>query len=136
MGSGSLAVVDAWLGAVNRRDADALQRLTHQRVQIVGPRGAGPMDREVLAEWLARAGFSAKQLRWFCGEDGSVVVDQEARWTDLSSGDEHGRARLASRFVIKDGRVASYQRHDDGLLPALSAAGLSIDDEVTERADR
>ncbi|RKQ88353.1 hypothetical protein C8N24_6395 [Solirubrobacter pauli] len=134
MGTGSLAVVDAWLNAVNRRDADALQRLTHTQVQIAGPRGNGIMDRAVLADWLARAGFSADQLRWFCGGDGSVVVEQDARWTEVSSNDELGRACIASRFVIRDGRVASYQRHDDGLRAALTAAGLSTDDEVLDRA--
>jgi hypothetical protein len=75
MGLGSLAVVEAWLDAVNRKDVGALERLTHDEVEIVGPRGSGRMDRAVLAEWLARAGFSAEVLRWFCGADGSVVVE-------------------------------------------------------------
>jgi hypothetical protein len=136
MGLGSLAVVEAWLDAVNRKDVGALERLTHDEVEIVGPRGSGRMDRAVLAEWLARAGFSAEVLRWFCGADGSVVVEQDARWVDPASDAERGQARVASRFVVDDGRVASYARHDDGLQPALNAAGLRIEDEVIERAPR
>jgi hypothetical protein len=134
MSVGSLAVVEAWLEAVNRGDAGGLERLTHDEVEIAGPRGGGRMDRAVLAEWLARAGFSAQELRWFCGANGSVVVEQDARWVDAASGAERGRARVASRFVVGDGRVASYARHDDGLQTALTAAGLGIEDEVTERA--
>src|SRR3954463_15864531 len=132
----SLAVVAAWLEAVNRRDVGALERLTHEEVQIDGPRGGGRMDRAVLAEWLARAGFSAAGLRWFCGANGSVVVEQDARWVDPASGAERGQARVASRFVVNDGRVARYARHDDGLQPALSAAGLGTAQEVVERAPR
>jgi hypothetical protein len=136
MSLGSLAIVEAWLDAVNRRDVGALERLTHDKVEIVGPRGSGRMDRAVLAEWLARAGFSAEQLRWFCGANGSVVVEQDARWVDPASDAERGQARVASRFVVKDGRVGRYARHDDGLQPALSAAGLSTEHEVIERAAR
>jgi SnoaL-like domain len=134
MSVGSLAVVEAWLEAVNHGDVRALERLTHAEVEIAGPRGGGRMDRAVLAEWLARAGFSAEELRWFCGANGSVVVEQDARWVDAVSGARRGSARVASRFVVDDGRVASYARHDDGLQPALTAAGLGVADEVIERA--
>lgn len=119
-----LAVVDNWLEAVNDADADRLIALTTERVEIVGPRGAGPADREVLAAWLARSGFSATSLRWFCGANGEVVVEQQARWA------AGGDARLASRFHVDGGRVSRYVRHDDGLAPALAAAGLSLADEV------
>jgi hypothetical protein len=136
MGSGSLAVVEAWLDAVNRRDVGALERLTQDEVEIVGPRGSGRMDRAVLAEWLARAGFLAEVLCWFCGPNGVVVVEQDARWVDPGSDADRGHARVASRFVVNDGRVALYARHDDGLQPALDTAGLSIEHEVIERAPR
>src|SRR5437763_2725863 len=106
MGLGSLAVVEAWLDAVNRGDVGTLERLTNDEVEIVGPRGSGRMDRAVLAEWLARAGFSAEELRWFCGSNGAVVVEQDARWVDPASDSERGQARVASRFVVDDRRVA------------------------------
>ena len=119
-----LQVVDHWLRAVNDGDAGRLVALTAERVEIVGPRGAGPADREVLAEWLARSGFSATSLRWFCGAGGEVVVEQQATW---SAG---GTARLASQFLVDGGRVTRYVRHDGGLEPALAAAGLTPSDEV------
>jgi len=120
-----LGVVHQWLGAVNDGDAERLIALTAERVEIVGPRGAGPADREVLAGWLARSGFTATSLRWFCGAGGSVVVEQEARWA------AGGTARLASEFHVDSGGLVSrYVRHDGGLEPALAAAGLTRADEV------
>jgi hypothetical protein len=124
-----LGVVNDWLGAVNAADAARLVALTTERVEIVGPRGAGPADRELLADWLTRSGFSARSLRWFCGTDGSVVVEQEASWRDGAQG-----VRLASQFLVDAHpvapRVTRYVRHDGGLEPALAAAGLTVDDEV------
>lgn len=136
MSVGSLAIVEAWLDAVNRSDGRGLEELTHEEVEIVGPRGAGRSDRRVLSEWLTRAGFSAESLRWFCGADGSVAVEQNARWVDATTGAEQGRARVASQFHVVGTRVATYVRHDGGLLPALTAAGLDEGNEVTERHDR
>jgi hypothetical protein len=120
-----LGVVRDWLGAVNDGDAARLVALTAERVEIVGPRGAGPADREVLADWLARSGFSARSLRWFCGIGGSVVVEQDATWRDGAE-----RVRLASQFLVDDHRVTRYVRHDGGLEPALAAARLTVADEV------
>ncbi len=133
MSIGSLAVVEEWLGAVNRGDGVCLEQLTHEEVEIVGPRGSGRADRRVLSEWLARAGFSAEPLRWFCGGDGSVVVEQDARWIDVATGKEQGHARVASQFLVDQNRIAKYVRRDDGLPPALTAAHLVESDEVTER---
>jgi hypothetical protein len=70
---GSLGVVEEWLSAVNRGDKQRVQEMSAENVEIVGPRGSA-RGRQVLAEWLARAGFSAVALRWFCGSDGSNAV--------------------------------------------------------------
>ena len=43
--------------------------------QWLGSR-AGP---EILAAWMARAGFSAEPVRWFCGPLRGRVVEQAAR---------------------------------------------------------
>jgi hypothetical protein len=82
---------------------------------------------------MARAGFSARPLRWFCGAGGAVVVEQDATWSDPATGDVRGGAVVASRFSVADGVVTGYQRHDDGLPAALAAAGLGSADEVTAR---
>lgn len=136
MSIGSLAVVEEWLDAVNRGDGVRLEQLSHEEVEIVGPRGSGRAGRRVLSDWLTRAGFSAEPLRWFCGADGSVVVEQDARWVDVATGVEQGRARVASQFLVDGARVAKYVRHDGGLPTALAAAGLGDDYEVTERQAR
>lgn len=126
-------MVEEWLEAVNRADGRRLEELTHQQVEIVGPRSSATTDRGVLSEWLTRSGFSAETLRWFCGADGDVVVEQDARWVDTATGVEQGRARLASQFVVRGAQVAKYVRHDEGLASALAAAALAESDEVTGR---
>lgn len=131
MSIGALAVVERWSEAVNGRDSDRLMQLTHEGVTVVGPRGA-VRGRQVLADWLTRAGFSARSLRWFCGDNGTVVVEQYATWVDVATGHELGRSVVASRFQVDGAAVASYQRHDD-LRTALAAAGLEERDEVLER---
>ncbi|MDN5918738.1 MAG: hypothetical protein L0I76_27215 [Pseudonocardia sp.] len=133
MSFGSLAVVEEWLEAANHGDGFRLEQLTHEEIEILGPRGHGRTDRRILSEWLTRAGFSAVPLRWFCGADGTVVVEQDARWVDVATGVEQGRARVASQFLVEEARVAKYVRHDKGLGPALAASGLRDTDEVIER---
>ena len=130
--TGQLAVVEAWLDAVDRADAAAATALCAPDVEVVGPRGS-VRGREVLGPWMARAGFSARPLRWFCGADGAVVVEQDATWVDPATGAERGRAVVAARFHVAGGVIASFQRHDDGLPAALAAAGLRESDEVTAR---
>jgi hypothetical protein len=126
---GSLAVAVGWLSAVNQQDTAKITGLSAEDVEIVGPRGSA-RGRAVLTDWLARAGFTASTLRWFCGAGGHVVVEQDARWSDPATKAEQGRARVASRFVIRGETVAAYQRHDT-LDAALRAAGLTAADEVT-----
>ena len=130
---GQLAVVEAWLAAVDRADPAAAMALSAPDLEVAGPRGT-VRGREVLGPWLARAGFRATPLRRFCGTDGAVVVEQDAVWADLSTGAGRGRAVVASRFAVSGGVVSGYQRHDDGLPAALAAAGLRESDEVTARA--
>jgi hypothetical protein len=134
MSMGSLAVVEEWLTAVNHADGSRVEELSAEDVEIAGPRGA-TKGRRVLAEWMARADFSAESLRWFCGADGRVVVEQEARWVDPTTKAELGRALVASQFAVRDGAVAYYQRHDS-LDHALGEAGLTRDAEVTRRGTR
>lgn len=132
MSVGALAVVESWCDAVNRRDGDRLVHLSDEAVQVVGPRGS-VRGRRVLADWLARAGFSAEPRRWFCGADGTVVVQQDARWVEPDTGRELGTSVVASRFRIQGGVVTSYERHDT-LDSALAAAGLdNARDEVLQR---
>jgi ketosteroid isomerase-like protein len=134
MSLGALAVVAEWLDAVNRGDGPRVERLSAADVEVAGPRGS-VRGRQVLSAWLARAGFSAEARRWFCGADGTVVVEQDALWVDPLSSAPRGRAAVASRFLVRGGHVARYARHDD-LAAALAAAGLHERDEVLAPATR
>jgi hypothetical protein len=133
--TGRLRVVEAWLDAVDRADVAAAMALCAPDLEVVGPRGS-VRGREVLGPWMARAGFTARPLRWFCGGDGAVVVEQDATWVDPATGAERGGAVVASEFLVADGVITRFRRHDDGLPAALAAAGLGESDEVVARAGR
>jgi hypothetical protein len=67
----------------------------------------------------ARDNLTTEPLRWFCGADGSVVIEQR----------ENDDRIYASAFRVVAGRVVRYQRFS-ALPDALRAASLSDDDEV------
>jgi len=93
---GALAVFEKWLDAVNEQDAERVQVLSSEHIEIAGPRGRGIMDRSVLGEWLGRSGFTSQPLRWFCGADGRVVVEQQAVWHEVGTGQLQGRSVIGS----------------------------------------
>jgi hypothetical protein len=130
MAQGDLAVVERWLSGVNAAECTKVLALTSPEVEIVGPRGVG-RGHELLAGWLARAGFTSAARRWFCSADGRVVVEQDATWT--SPGGQPSRARVASAFVVREQRVSRFERFDS-LSEALSATGLRDADEVLARS--
>ncbi len=122
-----LAVVESWQAAVNARDLEQLAALSAHDVEIVGPRGSG-RGHELLRQWIARAGFSAEPLRWFCGAKGVVVVEQRGRWAVPNTLTTSERI-VASTFTVRAGRVVRFERFD-ALHEALAAAALTDDDEV------
>ena len=67
----------------------------------------------------ARDNTSTEPLRWFCGANGEVVIEQR----------ESDDRIYASAFRVVAGRVVRYQRFA-ALPDALRAASLSDDDEV------
>lgn len=79
------------------------------------------MPLAVVESWLARRGATGEVLRWFCGVQGTVVIEQR------------GERILASAFTVKDGRVVRCQRFA-ALPEALAAAALTDDDEVIHRS--
>jgi hypothetical protein len=130
MARGDLGVVEHWLSAVNRVDEAALLALTDDDVEIVGPRGSGH-GKALLLQWLARAGFHAEAERWFCGDDGTVVVEQLAHWSG-APGSAPTQRRVSSSFAVRARRVARFQRFDE-LQTALRTSGLREDDQVLAR---
>ena len=126
-----LAVVESWQSAVNARDLEQLAALSAHDVEIIGPRGSG-RGHDLLRLWVARAGFTAVPLRWFCGAAGVVVVEQRGRWhlPDALTANER---IVASAFTVRAGRVSRFQRFD-ALPDALAASSLTDDDEVIHRS--
>ena len=124
----AVSVVMAFERAVNAGDADQVVGLAVQNVEVGGPRGRGH-GRELLREWVERAGIHLRTRRIFQRE-GVIVADQDARWG--GDGDDAEEHTIATEFVVRDGRIEAVIRHDD-VDTALSAAGLHAADEVALR---
>jgi O-acetyl-ADP-ribose deacetylase len=113
-------VVTAWLDAGNVADVGRITALTAPDIEIVGPRGSA-RGREVLIEWLGRAGARFETLG-VSSQDDQVVVEQHGVWR-TPDGAVQGEARVACRFVVHRGQVQLVQRYDS-LAAAHSDAGI------------
>lgn len=116
-----IALVAAWHEALNAGDADRVAALSHDDVEVVGPRGVAS-GRAVVRDWVGRAGTRLEPLRWF-QRDGSVVVEQRASWRTDETGEATVPIVVATAFRVRDGLVQRIARHD-GLRQALADAGL------------
>lgn len=76
----------------------------------------------MLREWVERAGVRLVPRRAFHASE-TVVVEQDASWTSVETGETAPAQTVASVFVVRDGRVASVVRHD-ALADALRAVAL------------
>jgi hypothetical protein len=123
-------VVREWQRASNEKNIDRLLELSDPDVEVSGPRGS-VKGHGVLREWLLRAGLSLETLRTFARAD-AVVVSQRGVWKSPETGETIGVSEIATRFLVKDGRVAQIARHDgdDALDAALEEAGLTREDEA------
>ncbi len=129
-----LHVVEAWHRAVNDGDSERLLTLASPDIEMVGPRSTS-RGREVLADWLSRAGLSYVPVRWFSDGVERVVVEERVTWRDVGTGELVDEKLVASRFLASEGVIICYARHDD-VRSALDAAGLGASDEVTPPAAR
>ncbi len=78
-------------------------------IRIGGPRGTGE-GKQLLEEWVGRANITMEPQRWF-HHDGTVVVEQIARWHDAGTGEETSSQRVATTFGIRDGQITSIARY-------------------------
>jgi SnoaL-like domain len=124
------AVVRAWHDAVNRGDADTLVALCVEDIEVGGPRGSA-RGRELLRDWLDRAGIQLKPRRWFASP-AEMVVEQVATWRG-PDGEVTDPQSIASWFTVEAGLVKRTVRYDS-LTDALAAAGLTMLDEVPTTA--
>jgi ketosteroid isomerase-like protein len=116
-----VGIAEDWHEALNSRDIKRLATLSHPDIEVGGPHGTG-RGTKLLHEWVDRANIRLTPLRVFHRDD-TVVVQQEAEWRSAETGLVTGRQRLASIFVVREGRVASVVRYDD-LTNALQKANL------------
>ena len=128
-----LAVARSWHEAMNAGDVERLVSLTHDDVEVAGPRGVG-RGTELLRAWIDRqageVGLHLAARRFFVRDD-TVVVDQLAEWREATTGQAAQGREVGSVLVVRDGRVAAFSRHPD-LGAALHAAGLDPADEVAD----
>ena len=120
-----LAVVEAWHDALNAGEADRLAALSHDDVEVGGPRGTSS-GIALLRDWVDRSRIQLEPGRTFQRDD-EVVVEQTATWRDPDTGLPGAPQAVASAFLVRDGRVQRVTRYPD--LSAALAAGL---DESTE----
>ncbi len=113
--------VAEWHEALNGGDVDRMVELSYPDVAVGGPRGAG-RGAQLLREWVERADVRLVPRRAFHASE-TVVVEQEASWTSVETGETAPAQTVASVFVVRDGRVASVVRHDS-LADALRAVAL------------
>jgi hypothetical protein len=118
--------VRAWHEAVNRGDADAVVALTHDDVEVGGPRGSA-RGSALLRDWLARAGIQLEPRRWFVSST-ELVVEQIATWRS-PDGTFTDPQTIATSFFVERGVVTRAVRYDS-LMEALAAGGLTLQDEI------
>ena len=123
----AVAVVRLWHVALNAGDVDTLVATCADDVQIAGAHGGRGLA--AVREWLTRTGFSATPTRWFCGGEGHVVVEQQARWRYR---DGMVAGVVASAFVVRGGRIHRHERFDE-LATAMTMYGLRAVHELTAR---
>ncbi len=116
-----------WHEALNDGDPDLLVALSQQDVEMGGPRGV-VSGAEVLRDWVARANIRLYPQRFFYNRE-TVVVEEAAEWRSPETGEVIGDSTVGSVFVVRDGRVASVERHEN-LASALDAAGFDGSYEV------
>ena len=123
----TVGVVQEWHEALNTGDIERLAALSHEDIEVAGPRGIGRGSR-LLRDWAARAGIRLDPGRVF-RRGQVVVVGQRATWNDPETGLTGEPQEVASEFLVEEGRVRRVERHAD-LGAALAAAGLGEADEV------
>ena len=123
----TVATVQAWQDAASKPDIERLIALSDSNIEIVGPRGSG-FGHQLLRDWIARAGLQMTTLRAFV-RDSLVVVEQQAIWHNVETGEKARESIIASQFVVENNRVKQFARYDN-LETAFKQSGLSLADEA------
>lgn len=130
-----IRIVRTFHDALNAKDAARVLALATEDIRVGGPRGTGE-GKHLLEEWVSHASITMEPQCWF-HMDGTVVVEQIARWHDPGTREETSSQRVATTFGIRDGRIASIARYGD-IGEAVTSAGMdesnavAIDDQSVE----
>lgn len=122
-----LAVVEAWQNAASAKDVEGLLAVSDPYIEVVGPRGSAH-GHAILREWIARAGLQLRSKRAFVRGD-VAVVEQDAVWHSVETGEKLSDSVIASVFHVADERVTYFSRHES-VESALKESELTEDDEV------
>lgn len=127
MSIGALAVAEEWSDASTGATvtASCTCRTRRSRSSV---RGAGSRGRQALADWLTRAGFSARPLRWFCGDK-----RQCRRRAERAVG---GRSHRRKAGPLARGVPVRRRRRRRRELPAARPARHGLDGGRPQRAGR
>lgn len=119
----AIRVVNAWVAAANRGDADEVVALSAPDIAIAGPRGEA-QGHQALRDWLSRAGAQFETQEAYVG-DQAIVLHQRAVWRNARTHDVVSEATVATRFHVRDGQVDHVSRYDY-LDVALAESGLTL----------
>jgi hypothetical protein len=116
-------VIAAWHTAVNHRDLKAARQAVTDPVDVLGPRGAGPISAARFADWIIESGIHLQPFSWHPVSHNTMVVEQEATWPDNADADSAATppTKVATLFRVHDGAVSLVHRFGD-LHEALRAA--------------
>lgn len=116
-------VITAWHTAVNRRDLRAARQAVTDPVDVLGPRGAGPIAADEFVDWITSSGIRLEPVSWHPVAEDMMVVEQEATWPDNADADAVATppTRVATLFRVHDEAVSLIHRFSE-LHQALRAA--------------
>lgn len=97
-----LAVVEAWQNAASAKDVERLIAVSAPTIEVVGPRGVAT-GHAILREWIARAGLQLHSRKAFVRGD-VAVVEQDAVWHSVETGEKQSASVIASVFHVEKDR--------------------------------
>jgi hypothetical protein len=127
-------IVSRWHEMLNEGDLERFTDLHAQNVEFVGPRGSGH-GAGLVRDWAERSGIRLEPVRSYgSGENGALVVTQQASWRDPETGDFGDSIEAATAFQVINGEVTRIARFDT-LPEALRFAGLDPGAAASETAN-
>ncbi|MGN6135380.1 MAG: hypothetical protein ACTHOU_12830 [Aureliella sp.] len=132
-----ITIVRGWLAAAKEQDVERLLALSLPGLEILGAAVQGT-DKLALQQWMSDTQSRFTRERFFQRDESVVLgqlspeagtaIVQSAQTEPAAAAADPAAAHGALRFRVRELRVVEVEGYDD-LASALSAAGLSTDDE-------